>query len=86
MKRQQNQKTIIFEIGGWIGVALVLASYCLLSLGIIDSNNPLYHLLILAGSILVGIISYVKHVFQPLVLNCVFIVLAIIALFRLFSA
>jgi len=73
----------MYEVLGWVGVVFVLGSYCLLALGIIDGNSWMYHSLVLAGSAFVAIISYQKRAFQPLVLNAIFALLAIIALIRL---
>jgi hypothetical protein len=83
MKTTHSSHLSFFEFFGWIGVVLVLMSYILLSLDVIDSNNVIYHFLVLFGSILVGIISYKKRTFQPLVLNIVFATFAVIALARI---
>ena len=69
------------EIIGWIGTLLILVSYSLLAMGVIG-NVPLYHWLVLAGSIGVAAISYRKKAWQPFVLNVIFAVLACIALIR----
>ena len=82
----KKQMNTLWELGGWIGVVLILVSYCLLSLGFIDGDNTLYHILILAGSTLVASISFSKQNYQPFVLNIIFAILAIVALVRLHIA
>lgn len=72
-----------YESLGWIGVALVLGSYALLSLGIVGGNSAPYHAFVLAGSVLVAAISYKKRVYQPAILNTAFALLAAIALARI---
>lgn len=82
-----NKKTnYIIEIIGWIGVVLIITSYCLLALGILDGQSPIYHTLVLSGAAFVAIISYKKRAFQPMMLNIIFVIFALIALFRIFSA
>ncbi len=79
-----KQKTNnILEIAGWLGVVFVLGSYMLLATGIIDGNSWIYHSLVLVGSISIIIISYKKRVFQPVVLNGVLSIFAIVALIRI---
>jgi hypothetical protein len=73
----------VYEILGWFGVLFVLGGYCLLATGIISGNAWQYHVLILFGSIFLGIISYLKNNYQPVVLNAFFVLFAIIALVRL---
>lgn len=73
----------ILEISGWIGVAIVLGSYALLSLGIVDGQSMLYHTLVFIGSLALAIISWYKHTYQPAVLNIVFCVLAVVAMVRI---
>lgn len=76
-------KSRILEISGWIGVILVLSSYALLSLGIVDGQSLIYHGLILVGSLGLVVISWYKRVFQPALLNIVFCVLAVVAIIRI---
>lgn len=80
MKKKQNNQ--LYELLGWIGVVFVLGSYFLLAAGIIDGNSWIYHALVLAGSVFIVIISTIKRVFQPVVLNAVLAVFALIALIR----
>lgn len=73
----------IYEILGWIGVLLVLGSYILLATGILNGDSWIYHSLVLLGGIFIIIISYKKHVFQPVVLNGVLCAFAVLALLRI---
>lgn len=73
----------LYEVLGWLGVVFVLGSYFLLASGFIDSNSWIYHSLVLLGSVFIIIISYKKHVFQPVVLNSVLSIFAVIALIRI---
>ena len=72
-----------YEIVGWTGTMLVIASYMLLSLGYISGSSYIYHLLVLVGSIGVAIVSLIKQAYQPFAINAFFIAIAIIALARI---
>ncbi len=74
----------IIETLGWIGVILILGGYYLLATDAIHSRSWEYHVMILIGSTFVGIVSYRKRNFQPVALNVIFVILAIIALSRLY--
>lgn len=77
------QSSQTYEILGWVGVVFVLGSYSLLATNVIDSNSWVYHALVLTGSLFIAIISYIRRVFQPMILNVCFSVLALVALIRI---
>lgn len=81
---QKEKISDIIEWAGWIGVVLILGGYVLLSTGIINGNVWQYHVMVLLGSTFVGIVSYKKRNFQPVVMNAAFILFALIALDRIF--
>lgn len=74
----------VIEIAGWIGVALILGGYYLLATDIINSRSWEYHVMVLVGSAFVGIVSWRKRNYQPVALNVVFVLLALVALIRLY--
>lgn len=74
----------IIEIAGWFGVLLILGGYWLLAVDAIHSRSWEYHVMILVGSTFVGIVSWRKRNYQPVALNIVFVLLAIVALTRLY--
>lgn len=74
---------MLFEILGWIGVLFVLGGYFLLATGIIAGNAWQYHVLMFFGSTFLAIISWTKQNYQPVVLNVLFVFVAVIALVRL---
>lgn len=83
MKETTSSESQIYEILGWVGVVFVLGSYALLATNIIDGNSWVYHALVLAGSVFIAVISYIRRVFQPMVLNVCFSLLALVALIRI---
>ena len=76
-------KQRLLEISGWIGVALVLLGYGLVSTGVISGNAATYHVFMLFGSLFVALISLKQRSYQPAALNICFFILAAIALIRL---
>lgn len=73
----------LYEVLGWIGVLFVLGGYFLLANGVIRGNAWEYHVLMLFGSAFLCAISYRKQNYQPVVLNALFVLFALIALVRL---
>jgi len=75
-----------WEAIGWYGLAAVLAGYFLNSFGYIQSNGFTYLLLNLTGGAAIALISYQKRAFQPMVLNIVWLVIALFGLLKFFNA
>lgn len=87
MKRQQKHikhlpKNIFAEAYGWIGSAMILVAYALISFGIVDSEAIIYHLLFLVGSSGLAVITYRHRAYQSFVVNVFFTTLALIAIIR----
>ena len=71
------------EIEGWYGVSAILIAYSLISLSIINSSNIVYILLNFTGAIGLFYSSYKKKDYQPMILNIIWIIIAIISLIKL---
>lgn len=69
------------DIVAWLGTALIIVSYGLLSLGLLP-NVLLYHTFNLLGSLAVAAISYKHRVWQPFTVNACFVIFALIAIIR----
>lgn len=67
---------------GWIGVVLVLGAYALLSFGVIGAGYA-FQIPTLVGSLAVAIECWIKKDRQPAILNLIFSVIALLAIFRL---
>src|SRR3990167_693998 len=78
------KKSQTAELIGWIGSVSILSSYGLLSMGIIDGASPIYHMLVLFGSIGLALITYRHRAFQSFTVNIAFGFFAILALIRIF--
>ncbi|MGI9027323.1 MAG: CBU_0592 family membrane protein [Candidatus Saccharimonadales bacterium] len=70
------------EIAGWIGVLLILLAYCLITFSVIAPENIAFGLMNLFGAIGIIISSYSKKDFQPVALNVVWLLIAIIGIVK----
>jgi hypothetical protein len=69
---------------GWYGVVTILIAYAAISFGWLVASNPVYLLLNLTGSIGIGIDAYAQKNWQPVVLNAVWMAIAVIGIARIF--
>lgn len=72
------------EFVGWYGVIAILLAYLLNSLDIIDTSNILYSILNLTGALGIIIDAYKQKNYQPVVLNIIWALIAVISLVKLF--
>lgn len=80
MKKSIRSKWI--EVGGWIGVALIVAAYAAINFDVTDPENIIYLSANIVGSVLVGIDAYTQKNYQPVALQIVWIAVSLIALIR----
>ncbi len=78
-------KRKIINIFGWYGVAAILGAYALLNFGILEARSIIYQLLNLTGAIGVGVDALNDKDWQPVVLNLVWAVIAIVSIIISFS-
>lgn len=83
VKAKKRTRIDIWELAGWAGVVFIAGSYGLLALGFVDGQSLLYHSLVLAGSVFVALISFIKTAYQPFILNAIFAILAVLAILRI---
>lgn len=74
---------MIFEILGWIGSAILIIAYYLLSTHKLTQKSPQYHLLNLCGSLIFIIFSLYKFAYSSAFVNTVFLIIAIYAIYKL---
>lgn len=72
----------IIELFGWYGTVAILGAYALLSFGVIEAGSATYQLLNLTGVLGIIAVSIPKKNYQPVVLNLVWAVIAVIALVK----
>ncbi len=71
------------EVIGWIGAALILGAYALLSAGKMKSDSVAYHLMNIVGAAGFVINSGWNHAFPSAVMNVVWIGIGVYALAQL---
>ncbi|HZT03943.1 MAG TPA: hypothetical protein VFA39_16950 [Steroidobacteraceae bacterium] len=70
----------LLEVAGWLGAALLLLAYALVSYGRVGGRSVLYQTLNIAASILLGANTAWHHAWPSAFVNVVWIVIAIGAL------
>jgi hypothetical protein len=70
------------DILGWMGAALVLLAYILLSLGKIQGGSKLYQVINLVGAIGLAANSLWKGAYPSVALNLVWMTMAAYAIFK----
>jgi hypothetical protein len=76
---------ILISTLGWIGSLLVIGSYGLNSYQKIKSDSLIFQLMNLAGGILLIINSMYKEAYPFTFINTVWVLIAILAIFRIVS-
>ena len=84
MKARPQNKNRTIELIGWIGVILIVLAYILLSTGVVAGRSIPYQLMMLTGSASIAYEAWSKHDKQPMVLNLVFMLIALMSLIALF--
>lgn len=77
------KKNKIIELVGWYGVVAILAAYMLLSFGFIASNSLIYQILNGTGALGIVLDALKDKNYQPAVLNTIWALVAIFALFKI---
>jgi uncharacterized membrane protein len=76
---------VVIESIGWIGAVLLLAGFALTSYGFLEGVSFQFQLLNLVGSILLAIYTYAKKAYPNTVLNLIWVLISLVALYRLFG-
>ena len=81
----KNKKSPLFaDIVGWVGTGMIILAYAFSTFGLLRTDDSVYLILNVIGSIGIIIISIFKKTYQPAVLNIVWAAVAIAAIVRLF--
>jgi hypothetical protein len=73
----------LYEAVGWYGVLAILAAYALSNFELLKLDSPAYIILNLTGSLAIALEASKKKDYQPVILNVVWLLVALIALGRL---
>jgi len=72
--------TIMIDVGGWIGAALLLIAYALVSTRRLVGDSTIYQLLNVSGSVLLIINSFFYGAYPSVGINIAWIAIALSAL------
>ncbi|MFZ2310716.1 MAG: hypothetical protein WAW11_04190 [Patescibacteria group bacterium] len=73
----------IIEIFGWYGTIAIVTAYALVSFSILEPSNIWYQILNGTGALGIVAISFNKKTYQPGILNLIWAVIAVVAIFRI---
>lgn len=71
------------EIFGWLGTIMILLAYALSNFGILSPNNFSYQILNILGALAIVYHSLTKKDYQPVVLNTIWALVAVLAIVKL---
>ncbi len=74
---------LFVEIFGWYGTGGLILAYALVSYSILPATSVWYQLLNLTAALGIVTVSFYKKTYQPGILNAVWSLVALIALFRI---
>jgi drug/metabolite transporter (DMT)-like permease len=75
---------ILIDIMGWAGAFLILLAYFLISTHRIKSNNRLYQVLNIGGSLLLVVNTIYYHTYPIAMLNAIWLSIGITMLIRIY--
>jgi hypothetical protein len=83
---EKRKVSPVVEGIGWYGPFALILGYALVSFDIIEAKGYVFQLLNLSGSLAIIVISLSKKVYQSVVLNIFWIIIAVIVLAQLLFA
>lgn len=83
---QKKFKEKLANILGWYGAFATLTAYFLVSIGYVHARELPYQILNLTGAIGLGIVCYYKRTYQPLFVNIIWALIAILAIILIISS
>lgn len=79
-----KEKHTLVEALGWYGVGAILVAYALLSFGFLAPHSLAYQLLNLTGGVTIIVDAWVDRNYQPVFLNIIWSLVAIVAIAQIF--
>lgn len=76
-------KYSLVQIIGWLGMLLILAAYFFVSFDLLLPDSIWYQGMNIVGSAGIIAVAFTKKDWQPMVLNIVWILIAIVAILRI---
>lgn len=76
-------KKNLIEILGWYGTIAIVLAYALVSFSVLSSDSIWFQLLNGTGAVGIVVISLSKKAYQPGILNIIWTLIAVIAIFNI---
>lgn len=73
------------ELLGWYGTIAIIGAYFLVSFRLLNAESAAYQLMNITGAIGIIVISLSRGVYQSVVLNVVWLLIAFVALIKILS-
>ena len=67
---------------GWCGMFAIVTAYLLVSIEVLDGHSPVYQVMNLVGALALIWISWLRAVFQGVVINVFWVAIAIVGLLQ----
>lgn len=80
---QKSTKQVLLQVSGWVGIALIIAAYFLLSFSFLSPDSLLYQGMNILGSVGIAFEAFSKKDYQPVVLQIVWILIATMAIIKI---
>ena len=73
----------VADVIGWMGMFAVVTAYLLVSIEVLDGHSTVYQLMNLTGALALIWISWLRGVFQGVLINVFWVAIAIVGLLQL---
>jgi hypothetical protein len=73
-------KKLLAEIAGWYGAITIVGAYVLISTSLVSASSIWYQLLNLSCALVFIAVSCYKRVFQSVILNIIWVLVAVVSL------
>ncbi|HBK34584.1 MAG: hypothetical protein UU08_C0014G0011 [Candidatus Uhrbacteria bacterium GW2011_GWE2_40_58] len=81
-KQYEHRRDFFIDLFGWYGVLAIISAYGLNSFGLIEPSSLWYQGLNMSGSLGILVDAYAARIYQPVALNAIWMVIALIAILR----
>jgi len=71
------------ELFGWYGTVAIVLAYALVSFSVLQPTDITYQILNGTGALGIVLVSFHKQAYQPGVLNIIWTLIAVIAIFKI---
>ncbi len=73
----------IISLFGWYGLIAIVLAYTLVSLSILEATDLTYQMLNGSGAIGIVLQTYIKRDYQPMILNIVWAIIALVSILKI---